>query len=88
MNRATVRGLASALLTAFLLCAAVQVFAFTMYLGLRDQAYSLHNGLFPMSEHEFDLAVYTFLGALKALGLTLFLVPWAALRLTAGRFPE
>lgn len=88
MNRQSARQLASFFGWAFLVCVALQLFALGMLLGLHDLAYSVHSKLFTITAEHFDLATYSFLGLMKMLGLTLFFVPWAALKITAGRFPE
>lgn len=88
MNRQSARNLASVFGWAFLLCVGLQLIAVAMVVGAHDWAYSIHSQLFALTVEQFDLAVYCLLGLMKTLGLTLFFVPWAALRITAGRFPE
>ena len=88
MTRSTANSLAAAFGTAFLISVGLQLFALAMLVGLNDFAYSVHSRIFTITPEQFELASYCFLGAMKVLGLTLFLVPWAALKLTAKRFPE
>lgn len=85
MNRESMNTLANVLGVCFLLCVGFQLFALAMILGLHDWAYSIHASLFSLTQVQFDLAVYCLLGLMKTLGLTLFLVPWAALKLMARR---
>lgn len=88
MNRQSARNLASVLGWAFLLCVGLQLLALAMVVGLHDWAYSVHSKLFALTVEQFDLAAYGMLGLMKTLGLTLFFVPWAALKITGSRFPE
>lgn len=88
MNRQSARSLATCFGWAFLLSVGLQLFALAMLLGLHDWAYGIHSRLFALTAEQFDLATYSFLGLMKTLGLTLFFVPWAALRIAAGSLPE
>ncbi len=87
MNRETMNRLASVLGTAFLLVVGLQVLALGLFLGLHDWAYGIHSKLFTLTPDQFDLACYSFFGLMKTLGLTLFLIPWAALKLVARGVP-
>lgn len=88
MTRQSANRLASILGTAFLVCVGFQLIALGLLLGLHDWAYTIHSKLFALTPEQFDLATYAFLGLMKTLGLTLFLVPWIALKLTASRFTD
>lgn len=88
MTRQTANSLASVLGTCFLLCVGLQILSMGLYLGLHDWAYSIHSELFSLSTETFDREMYHFMGVFKILGLVLFLIPWAALKLVARRLPE
>lgn len=88
MTRQTANSLASVLGTCFLLCLGLQILSLGLYLGLHDWAYSIHSQLFNLTPEAFDREVYHFMGQLKILGLVLFLIPWASLKLIARRLPE
>lgn len=88
MNRHTLNTLAAVFGWSFLFCVALQLFALVMITSLHDVAYDMHSRLFSISVEAFDIAVYSTIGAMKTLGMTLFLCPWAALRLVASRLPE
>lgn len=88
MTRQTLNTAASIFGVCFLLCVGLQLLSLGMILGLHDWAYSMHSRLFSISEPDFDLAVYYILGLMKTLGLTFFLVPWAALKIVARRMEE
>ncbi|MEO0529266.1 MAG: DUF6868 family protein [Planctomycetota bacterium] len=88
MTRQSANQLATVLGTAFLVCVGFQLIALAMAVGLHDWAYSMHSKLFALTPEQFDLFCYGFLGVMKTLGLTLFLCPWIALKLTASRFAD
>lgn len=88
MTRQSARSLASFFGTAFLVSVVLQLFAVAMVVGLHDWAYQIHAKLFTLSVEQFDVATYSMIGLMKALGLTFFFVPWASLKLVAGRLPE
>lgn len=88
MTRQTANRLATILGTAFIVCVAFQLIALGLVLGLHDWAYEIHSKLFALTPEQFDLAAYGMLGLMKTLGLTLFLAPWIALKLTASRFTD
>ncbi|MEN1681678.1 MAG: DUF6868 family protein [Planctomycetota bacterium] len=85
MNRNTLRSLSSVFGVCFLVCAGMQLFALAMILLLDDIALSWHARLFSIPPDEVRVAAYYFLTLMKTLGLTLFLTPWAALRIMAAR---
>jgi len=87
MNRESLNRLAAVFGTAFLLLVGVQALGLGFYLAMHDFAYGVHSKFFALTPEQFEVACYAIFGLLKALGLALFLVPWAALRLVASRLP-
>lgn len=85
MNRQTLNSIANIFGVCFLLCVGLQIFALVMYLSLHDWAYGIHSSLFDLTPEAFDLAAYYFFALIKSLGMVLFLIPWAALKLAARR---
>lgn len=87
MNRESLNRLAAVFGTAFLLIVAMQAIGLGLFLAMHDFAYSVHAKFFALTPEQFDVACYAVFGLMKALGLTLFLAPWAALKLVAARTP-
>lgn len=87
MSRQTLNTVANTFGVAFLISVGLQLFALAMLVGLHDFAYDIHSKLFTLTPVQFDVASYSFLGAMKVLGLSLFFVPWAACKIVAGRLP-
>jgi hypothetical protein len=46
-----------------------------------EMIYKLHGPMFGLSNHELDVIFYCGMGLLKLCGLTLFLIPWIAIKL-------
>ena len=80
MSRETVDFLAAFFLRAFLLCAAMQLFAVGLLTLGHDWAFSLHAKLFGISVETFDTAAYYLIGLMKIFNLTFFLTPWVVLQ--------
>lgn len=88
MTRQNLRTAASAFGFAFLLCAGMQLIALGMIVGLRGWIHEVPGWLFSITADELDYGAFQMLMLMKTLGLTLFLVPWAALRIVASRTRE
>lgn len=88
MNRQSLSALANPFGVCFLTAVVLQAVGVALFLGLHDWGYSIHSQLFSMSEAQFDLAAYYMFGLMKTLGIMLFLVPWAALKIASPWYDE
>lgn len=85
MNRQTLNTLAGVFGRCFLLCVGFQVLVFGLFLGVHDWGYEMHSRFFALTPEQFDLTCYEMLAWLKTLGIALFLIPWASLKMVAAK---
>ncbi|MEN8127985.1 MAG: DUF6868 family protein [Planctomycetota bacterium] len=50
----------------------------------RAWAYSIHSRMFPITETQFNVAIYSFFGLYKVLVFVFNIVPWIALCIVVG----
>lgn len=82
---ATLEEVLSAVATILLWCFVVGILllllVFGVFLAAGDLAYQVHSSMLDLSEHEFHLVWYCWVGLLKIWVFVLFLVPWIGVRL-------
>jgi len=78
------REVLDALACTMIRCFAVSVILlllwFVLYLLGGDLFHSIHSKWFDISRHEFELIYYSAIGFVKVLSITLFLIPYVAIR--------
>ena len=71
---------ASILFRCFIFTSIAMVLVWGVVALAHDPIEALHESLFGISAHEFDLFLYGFLTLIKCLNVVLFLFPWLAIR--------
>jgi len=72
--------LAKVLLRCWIFGFALLFFAFVVMFAANRFIDDIHGRMFGLSPHELDVIFYCWFGALKLLVLTLFFIPWLAIR--------
>ncbi len=77
--------ISSILIRCFAIGVAFVTFWFVFFLLSRDAGYLIHNNLFQISRHEYDLLNYYGMAFVKCCNLLFFLVPYIAIRMVLRR---
>lgn len=88
-NRDSLETIARVLLRCWLLGFGLLLvwFAATQVVAMNKFVHELHTSMFGLSTHEVDLIFYCGMGLLKLCVLTLFFIPWLAIRLVLRSVP-
>ncbi len=77
--------LSSILIRCFVIGVVFVTFWFIFFLLGRDAAYMIHNNLFQISRHEYDLLNYYGMAFVKLCNFILFLIPYIAIKMVLRR---
>jgi hypothetical protein len=62
---------------------ALMTISWLIMLNARAWAYSIHSKWFPITENQFNIAIYSFFGVYKVLVFVFNIVPWIAICIVA-----
>jgi hypothetical protein len=74
--------LASVLIRCFWYCFGLLLLWFWFFITAGDWAYNLHNNIFSITRHDFDMINYCGLAVVKVVAIVGFLIPYLAIRFT------
>ncbi|QDU93286.1 DUF6868 family protein [Lignipirellula cremea] len=81
-TRSLLNTLSQVLLRCWILGTLLLVLMLGAILLLGSTIHTLHGSMFSLTAHELDLILYCSMGLLKLAVLSLFFIPWLAIRLT------
>ncbi len=84
----SLRMVSGILLRCWVLGFAMLLICFVAIELLRKPIYNLHGAMFGLGTHELDLIVYCAVGLMKLAVVTLFFIPWLAIKLSLRRCPN
>ena len=79
--------LAKVLLRCWIICIALGLFSFVVFMLTGEIIDDIHGKMFGVSPHELDLIIYCGLGLLKLFSQVFFLIPWVAIKLVLRKGP-
>lgn len=60
------------------------VLMFVLVTAMRSTIYKIHSKLFPITESQFNIAIYSFFGFYKVVVYVFNIIPWVALWIISG----